>query len=543
MDDKIQRYINNIKDWQGLKQQEQNLATRGMLDAGAIAALNRQATHIGETEVLEYLAEDVTTLDDVERRIIQVIGQYLAIKRRQGTNAGRTLKQARDLGLIDAVEKSVCKNEPTQGYGALIEEERQDLTYEQIVVDYPQEFSARAQWYARRTLGIENATEKPPAATTTDVATRTTDLLQWLAKRALANEGQIPPFSNAEAAAAIGLGALRTYGRVHGNIQSRIDFACYLCDLPPLGCAADQTFDKAWGTDGRSWVVPIKDLQAAAQSRSWSPADFQAIARAAEVLPGVAYVPWRDALFNEEQKVRTWVFRWAKEATSHASKDDRHLYRYPADVLAHATPDFIWIAIQQLSDGTASHTFGPSTDFDLVVNDQRLPPKAVLGVALTLALGEVVEPRNFAGGEGSPCFRILRAAGYTIVSKGEPVAPPLMAEVEPEWAEGGRRLVAHWRTERAPGLSVAKKAQFKRENGRLFCERCQEDPAAKYGPELGDACIEVHHKAVQVSDMAQGHITSLNDLECLCANCHRVTHKELRLAAQVRSEPEELQQP
>jgi len=538
MDNKIQRYISNIKDWQSLKQQEKNLAAKALLDADAIAALNRQATLIGEAEVLDYLAEDTLRLDAVDRRIVQVIGQYLAIKRQRGSNAGRTLKQARDLGLIDAVEKSVCKNETTPGYDVLLEENRPDLTYEQIVVDYPQEFSARALWYARRTLGLPNATERPPAATTTDVATRTTELLQWLSQRALANAGLIPPFSNAEAAA-IGLGALRTYGRVQGNIQSRIDFACYLCDLPPLGCAADQPFDKAWGTDGRSWAFPIKELQAAARSRTWNPTDFQAIARAAEDLPGVAYVPWRDALQNAEYKVRTWAFRWAKETTSHISKDNRHLYRYPAEVLARATPEYIWLAIQQLLNGTASHTFGPSTDFDLVVNDQRLPPKAVLGVALALALGEPVEPRNFTGGEGSPCFRILLEAGYTIVPNGEPVAPALMMEVDPEWIEGGRRLVAHWRSERAPGLSVAKKAQFKRVHGRLFCERCNDDPAAKYGLDLGDACIEVHHKTVQVSDMAQGHITTLSDLECLCANCHRVTHKELRLAAQESLEHDE----
>jgi hypothetical protein len=37
-----------------------------------------------------------------------------------------------------------------------------DLSYEQIIVDHPEEFSTRAQWFARRTLGLPNSTEKPP---------------------------------------------------------------------------------------------------------------------------------------------------------------------------------------------------------------------------------------------------------------------------------------------------------------------------------------------------------------------------------------------
>jgi len=247
MDEKVKRYISNVKDWQGLKQQEHNLAVIGKLDSDAAAAIDAQAVYIAEAEVIDYLAEDALSLDDVDRRIIQVIAQYLAIKRRQGSNAGRTLKQARDLGLIGAVEESVCKSKHTPGYAVLLEEDRQDLTYEQIVVDFPQAFSARAQWYARRTLGLPNANEKPPAATTTQIAARCMILLEWLRQRAFANSGHIPPFSNADAAAALSLGDLRTYGRVHGNVQSRIDFACYLCDLPPLGCAADQPFDKALG--------------------------------------------------------------------------------------------------------------------------------------------------------------------------------------------------------------------------------------------------------------------------------------------------------
>jgi hypothetical protein len=45
----------------------------------------------------------------------------------------------------------------------------------------------------------------------------------------------------------------------------------------------------------------------------------------------------------------------------------------------------------------------------------------------------------------------------------------------------------------------------------------------------GEACIEIHHAKVQVSEMQSGHITSLEDLQCLCANCHRFIHRQLAL--------------
>jgi 5-methylcytosine-specific restriction protein A len=39
----------------------------------------------------------------------------------------------------------------------------------------------------------------------------------------------------------------------------------------------------------------------------------------------------------------------------------------------------------------------------------------------------------------------------------------------------------------------------------------------------------VHHQAVSIAEMSDVQITRLDDLICLCANCHRVTHHELRL--------------
>lgn len=97
-----------------------------------------------------------------------------------------------------------------------------------------------------------------------------------------------------------------------------------------------------------------------------------------------------------------------------------------------------------------------------------------------------------------------------------------------KFAEGTPILRSHMRRERASGLAARKKAHFRDgHGGRLYCERCKLDPVAIYG-EVGDAVIEVHHAATMVADMPPGYVTRLEDLQCLCANCHRLTHAELR---------------
>lgn len=212
--------------------------------------------------------------------------------------------------------------------------------------------------------------------------------------------------------------------------------------------------------------------------------------------------------------------------------DFRSLQRLPAETLRRATPEYIWAAVQQFLTEVPEHRFGPSTDFDLIADDgRRLPPKAVFGVALSMALGnEPVGPEHFTAGENSTCFRLLRAAGYQVVRKDASATQHESTEddleFDQEWSEGRAKLVAHRKRERAKGLSKAKKAQYLRIHGRLRCERCDLDPVAHYGSEYAEACIEVHH-VTPIHQMTEGHRTTLNDLQCLCANCHRLVHREM----------------
>ena len=205
--------------------------------------------------------------------------------------------------------------------------------------------------------------------------------------------------------------------------------------------------------------------------------------------------------------------------------------RLPASELEKVTPVHLSNAVQRLRAGYTDHGFGASTDYDILLEDsERLPPKAVFGVAASEALGFKVLPVHFTGGMGSTSFRLLKKAGFIPVPKeGSLDAVPLPTSNEDlEWSEGRKVLVMHLKLERASGLAQAKKADFRHEHGRLFCEHCEIEPEAVYG-EHGEACIEVHHNKVQIKDMSEQHVTVLSDLQCLCANCHRVEHQRLKL--------------
>ncbi|WP_122432085.1 HNH endonuclease [Pseudomonas viridiflava] len=205
--------------------------------------------------------------------------------------------------------------------------------------------------------------------------------------------------------------------------------------------------------------------------------------------------------------------------------------RLPAEELRKVTPEYIWEAVQVILQGANPDGYRPSVDYDLLVDDGvRLAPKQVFGLAATAALEKDIEPFNFTGGVGTVCFELLEAAGYRIVPKGqqvESVGIPI-GEEDKEWAEGQVKLVYHLKRERSPGLSRAKKASFIKQYGRLFCEECGVDPIETYGA-YGAACIEVHHEVIQVADMGNGHKTKLDQLRCLCANCHRIVHHRLKM--------------
>ncbi|MFE0807722.1 HNH endonuclease [Streptomyces sp. NPDC058848] len=76
--------------------------------------------------------------------------------------------------------------------------------------------------------------------------------------------------------------------------------------------------------------------------------------------------------------------------------------------------------------------------------------------------------------------------------------------------------------ERDPRLRAQKIERMRRQGIPLRCEVCAFDFARVYG-ELGDGYIEVHH--VTPLHASGARETRLEDLACLCANCHRMCHR------------------
>lgn len=228
------------------------------------------------------------------------------------------------------------------------------------------------------------------------------------------------------------------------------------------------------------------------------------------------------------------IFEEPKTNTNLTKRADHHSpEKLSAETLHQVTAQYIWRAVQSLLGGAKAEDFGESVEYDLLANDGvRLPPKQVFGLAASDALGFSVKPFHFTAGLNTICFQLLERAGYKIVPKdSNPVPLDVPAEEEERvWAEGAPKLVSHFRRERAAGLARAKKAEFLAQHGRLFCERCELDPSKIYGI-YAEACIEVHHNAVHVADMNPGQKTTLDQLQCLCANCHRVLHRQLAVTA------------
>lgn len=163
MKERLAQTIQATNTFKELAQLQENGRLRGLLTAELQAAIDGRSGELGRRLVREQTGLKVDDLSPAEEKIIRAVSEYVGIKKRQGRYASRTLLQLKNRGLLGAAEAAVSKTKPTQGFTALADANLEELSYERIVVDHPDEFSARAVWYSRRTLGLPNDTGKPPA--------------------------------------------------------------------------------------------------------------------------------------------------------------------------------------------------------------------------------------------------------------------------------------------------------------------------------------------------------------------------------------------
>ncbi|MBR0642920.1 EVE domain-containing protein [Plastoroseomonas hellenica] len=164
MDERLAHAIRTRTRQRDLTRLEDNIRKRGLLTPEVVAALDGRSGELARTVVAERTGLDLSNLTPAEEKIVRATATYLGIKIRGGTNANRTLLQIKHLGLIGAAEAAVSRSTTTLGFQTLSDAELPELSYEQIVLDHTEEFSDRAIWYARRTLGLPNSSPKPPSS-------------------------------------------------------------------------------------------------------------------------------------------------------------------------------------------------------------------------------------------------------------------------------------------------------------------------------------------------------------------------------------------
>jgi len=96
---------------------------------------------------------------------------------------------------------------------------------------------------------------------------------------------------------------------------------------------------------------------------------------------------------------------------------------------------------------------------------------------------------------------------------------------EDEAQEGKILTAMHHRRERNGKLVDKAKSERMAETGRLCCEGCGFDFSKVYGLR-GVGFIEAHHRVPLHEANAKGRKTVIADLALLCANCHRMIHRQ-----------------
>ena len=64
----------------------------------------------------------------------------------------------------------------------------------------------------------------------------------------------------------------------------------------------------------------------------------------------------------------------------------------------------------------SEHGFAPTTTYELVVEERRYPPKAILGTAYEFATGQRLASGDFEGGK-SGAVKVLGEMGFSVQKK------------------------------------------------------------------------------------------------------------------------------
>jgi len=87
--------------------------------------------------------------------------------------------------------------------------------------------------------------------------------------------------------------------------------------------------------------------------------------------------------------------------------------RVTRDDVVHAIQEYDRLGPQEFF---SAHGFAPTTTYDLVWEERRYPPKAILGTAYELATGQRLASGDFEGGK-TGAVAVLGKLGFTVQEK------------------------------------------------------------------------------------------------------------------------------
>jgi len=174
-------------------------------------------------------------------------------------------------------------------------------------------------------------------------------------------------------------------------------------------------------------------------------------------------------------------------------------------------------AVEDYNNNVIKHRFRNSTTFDVIIDGNRYPPKAIIGLASCYITGKVLTPAHFSAGHGKKCFKLLQKNGFPIVLKSESIIyPDDVKETHYEGSVSKTTVNRYERDDKARAKCI--------EHYGLTCSVCGFNFEEVYG-ELGAGFIHIHHLTLLSSIGKEYKIDPIKDLRPVCPNCHSMLHK------------------
>lgn len=110
-----------------------------------VSEINPELAQKARRRAVELLAISCKPSSNIEFELLKAIYAYeqvLSDKNKRKTSASRTWQMVKRYGLIHAAEKAVDRKIEPAGYKVLIEMGMPDLTFESVIVRYPESFNA-----------------------------------------------------------------------------------------------------------------------------------------------------------------------------------------------------------------------------------------------------------------------------------------------------------------------------------------------------------------------------------------------------------------